>query len=148
VEEGGGGAGSSEVDGGALGSVVGAGSALELGVSGSWATAPAVAPPNARTTAVVNAPNLSSVRLTDLSDKEITPKPIGVECGEESPETRDRPVYRRQSPASACQTSEKYRINNARGSGNRSRKIYVREGNRETAKSVSIAGDDCVPPRR
>ena len=72
-----GGAGSSEVDGGVLGSLggvelggaeLGVGSALELGVSGSCASAPVVAAPNARTTAVVRAPMLSRARLTDLSD--------------------------------------------------------------------------------
>ncbi|GAA3620975.1 hypothetical protein GCM10022267_03960 [Lentzea roselyniae] len=66
-----GGAGS-VVDGGVLGSLVGvgAGSTLDVGVSGSCASAPVVAPPNARTTAVVRAPALSRARLIDLSDNE------------------------------------------------------------------------------
>ena len=58
------------VDTGVLGSVVCVGSTADVGVSGSCASAPVVAEPNARTTAVVKAPNLSRARLTDLSDKE------------------------------------------------------------------------------
>ncbi|MGW4208347.1 hypothetical protein ACWEIJ_10210 [Lentzea sp. NPDC004789] len=75
--------GCSEVDGDVLGSVVGAGvevdvgvgSALELGVSGSCASAPVVAPPNASAAAVVKAPILSRARLTDFSDKGIPQRP-------------------------------------------------------------------------
>ncbi|SEP63110.1 hypothetical protein SAMN05216188_10112 [Lentzea xinjiangensis] len=65
----------STVDGGALDSLVGVdggvcSTLVEAGVSGSsCASAPVVAPPNARTAAVVKAPILSRARLTDLPDK-------------------------------------------------------------------------------
>lgn len=68
VEDGGAGSG---VDEGVAGdSLVGVGSTLDVGVSGSCASAPVVAVPNARTTAVVRAPTLSRARLIDLSDNE------------------------------------------------------------------------------
>ncbi|GGM99546.1 hypothetical protein GCM10011609_42340 [Lentzea pudingi] len=77
-----GGAGCSDVDGGgvlgSLGAAGGVGSTLETGVSGSCASAPVVAVPNASTAAVVKAPILSRARLTDLSDTRNPPRTLMV----------------------------------------------------------------------
>ncbi|GAB2829152.1 hypothetical protein GCM10027200_30750 [Lentzea nigeriaca] len=105
----------SDVDGGVLVSLVGAGvdvgvdvdvdvgvgSALELGVSGSCASAPVVTAPNASTAAVVSAPILSRARLTDLSDKGIPPRMM-------SPR-------RRQAPARVRWTRASYRSESRSG---------------------------------
>jgi hypothetical protein len=122
------GAGCSDAGGDVLGSVVGVvvdvdvgvgvGSALELGVSGSCASAPVVAPPYASTAAVVKAPILSRARLTDFSDKGIPQDPSKAERGQATPEKPQVEPFTdltRSTVEGACEVA--LRCNAPRGAG-------------------------------